>query len=247
MLVLTVASFLVRLGWILTYSWSKLLLFPVVFCLTPGNPCHGTLKDRTSLESYEKTQRRNTFNATSQQHMQEKTGKDHFSKNHSPFSDFCREYLYWTFTELPDPMFSNQCSNVADWSSVTKTTRGMQGRPFGQNPNSCKMSHSTKNLQLNMLTLNTNVQMASLVPKYICHYQVSPATPRQSDEDFLSYCFQMSFINSNQFSTLSYLHKNRYCGCLANIKSFSVMIKNYSEVIRKQYIQTNIHTVPCKG
>lgn len=100
---------------------------------------------------------------------------------------------------------------------------------------------------INMLTLNTNVQMASLVPKYICHYQVSPATPRQSDEDFLSYCFQMSFINSNQFSTLSYLHKNMYCGCLANIKSFSVMIKNYSEVIRKQYIQTNIHTVPCKG
>lgn len=142
--------------------------------------------ERYSLQSYEKKQviqRRNTFNATSQQYMQEKTGKDHFSKNNSPFSDFCREYLYLTFAELPDPMFSNQCSNVADWSSVTKTTREMQGRPFGQNQNSCNTSRSAKNLQLNILTLNINDQMVSLVPKYFFHYEVSPATPRQSDED----------------------------------------------------------------
>lgn len=138
-------------------------------------------KDITSLECYEENhvnQRKNIFNATSQQHMQEKTGKDYFSKNHSPFSDFCREYLYLTFTELPDPMFSSQCSSVADCSSVTKTTKEMQGRPFGQNQNSCNMSHSAKNLQLNTLTVNINDHMASFVPKYIFHYQVSPAAPR---------------------------------------------------------------------
>lgn len=109
--------------------------------------------------------------------MQEKTGKDHFSKNNSPFSDFCREYLYLTFTELPDPMFSNQCSNAADWPSVTKTTGEMQGRPFGQNQNSCNTSHSAKNLQLNILTLNINDQMASLVPKYIFHSRFPQLLP----------------------------------------------------------------------
>lgn len=72
----------------------------------------------------------------------------------------------------------------SDWPSVTKTTKEMQGRPFGQNQNSCNMSHSAKSLQLNILTLNINNQMVSLVPKYIFHYQLSLATPRPSDEDF---------------------------------------------------------------